>query len=84
MSLGVFNCPKFRSQWYLQLLLQLKSKQKTFKLYKWKQVLTKSNWQQRKHKQNNLNYISLKTWDQSSMRLDNKLTKRAKWCEVQK
>ena len=28
MSLPVFNCPKFRSQWDLQLLLQFKKQTK--------------------------------------------------------
>ena len=32
MSLPVFNCPKFRSQWDLQLLLQVKKKTKILQI----------------------------------------------------
>ena len=32
MSLPLFNCPKFRSQWDLQLLLQVKEKKKILQI----------------------------------------------------
>ena len=85
MSLPVFICPKLRSQWDLQFLSQVKKKTKILQIIQIKKIITKSNWHQIKHEQNKISYTLLKrTWDQSSLRLDNKLTKRAKWYEVQK
>ena len=62
MSLPVFNCSKFRSQWDLQLFLQVKKKTKILQIIQIKKIIIKSNWHQIKPEQNKLSYTSSKRY----------------------